>query len=47
MEAKMIIEESINRDFQIVEKVFLDEFNPKNIRKVEMSLRDVDLQKIK
>lgn len=47
MEGKMIIRESSNGEFQVVEKVFLDEFNPEKIMNMENNLSDAKLQRIK
>lgn len=42
----MIVRESISTKFQVVEKVFLDEFDLEKIRNVENSLSDAKLQRI-
>lgn len=43
----MIVGESNNEEFKIVDKVLLDEFSPENIRVVEGSLKDGELQRVK
>lgn len=47
MGGKMIIGESSSWEFQIMEKVFLDEFDLEKIRNVEKSPSDVGLWRIK
>lgn len=44
MEGKMIVRGSRNEEFQIVDKVLLDDFSPKKIRVIEVGLKDDDLQ---
>lgn len=46
MESKMIIRESSNKEFQILEKVRLDEFDTEKSRKMESNLNDEELQKV-
>lgn len=43
MESKRIVRESSSEKFQVLDKVFLDEFNPKKIRNVDVGLSDVEL----
>lgn len=47
MEGKMIVGESSSEEFQIMDKVLLDEFNPEKIRIVEAGLKDDELQRVK
>lgn len=44
MEGRIISGKLNNAEFQVLERVFLDEFHPKKIKNVETSLSDVELQ---
>lgn len=47
VEDKMAVEESSSVEFEILDKVSLDEFDPEKIKNVEASLSDVELTKVK
>lgn len=47
MEGKMIVGESSSTKFQVLERVFLDEFDSKKLKNVETNQSDVELQRVK